>query len=83
MPKGPAWTFSEIEIIIENAEKISVSELKKLLPDRSVKSIERKIEKLRVEGKIGYRSKLALKTSKIRAMKPDAWNDAWDDKWGK
>lgn len=78
-PKGSAWTYSEIDIIINNAETLPVTELAMLLPGRSVKSIERKIEKLRLDGRIGYKSLTYKDREPVR--RGDGWNDNWDDKW--
>jgi len=55
MPKGPAWTYSEKELLIKNAETMTIKELMGLLPSRSKKSIYRMIEKLREKGSVGYK----------------------------
>ena len=76
--RNPTWSFSEIELLKEKMELLSVAELQSLFPDRSEKAIRRKIEKLREKGEIGYRTKMR----KNPAKKTD-WNDSWNDKdWG-
>jgi len=54
------WRRSEIEFIIDNYETMTTEELHKHLPNRSKKSINRKIEVLRDEGKIGHRNREAV-----------------------
>jgi len=59
MPRK-AWKRHEIQILIENYEYKTTDELMGLLPGRNRKSINRKIEKLRKEGKIGHRAKTTI-----------------------
>ena len=51
------WKRSEEEFLIESFATMTTEELHKALPSRSKKSINRKLEKLRDEGKIGHRNK--------------------------
>ncbi len=55
MGRGKVWLREEEEILIENVERCTIKELMNLLPSRSQKAINRKIEKLRDEGTVGYR----------------------------
>ncbi len=55
MGKGLRWLKEEEEILIENMEFCTIKELMDLLPSRSQKAINRKIEKLRDKGIVGYR----------------------------
>lgn len=55
MGHGKKWTMEEEEILIENIEHCTIKELMRLLPSRSQKSINRRIEKLREKGIVGYR----------------------------
>ncbi len=55
MGHGRNWLREETEILIENLEICTIKELMELLPSRSQKAINRKIEKLRIEGLVGYR----------------------------
>ena len=50
------WKRSEEEFLIENYEKMTTEELSQSLSDRTKKSINRKLEKLRDEGRIGHRT---------------------------
>ena len=58
-----SWSTEEEELLIENIESSSIKELMELLPDRTKKAINRKIEKLRAAGKIGYKKSDAVKRS--------------------
>lgn len=55
------WRRSEVELIIANYGTKTTDELMKMLPGRSRKAINRKIEKLREEGRIGMRTKDTVK----------------------
>lgn len=64
MGRGAAFTFSEDEFIIENAETKTAKELyelhetqrvDKMWPERSVKSLARRVERLREIGRLGKR----------------------------
>ena len=55
MGRGKVWLREEEELLIENVERCTIRELMRLLPSRSQKAINRKIEKLRDEGTVGYR----------------------------
>ena len=58
--KRQAWTLSEVTKLIENYDK-PIQELIKLFPKHSKPSIERKMTRLRAEGKIGTKSKETVK----------------------
>ena len=60
------WKRSEIEIIINNYADCTTKELVDMLPGRSEKAINRKIEKLRDDGKIGHRTDETVKRSYIQ-----------------
>ena len=64
MGRGTAFTFSEDEFIIESAETKTAKELyeaheevraEKMWPRRSVKSLARRVERLREIGDLGKR----------------------------
>jgi len=55
------WKRSEEEFLINNYATMTTEELHNAFPTRSKKSINRKLEKLRDEGKIGHRSKDTIK----------------------
>ncbi len=55
MGHGKIWLREEEEVLIEHMETCTIKELMRLLPARSQKAINRKIEKLRDEGLVGYR----------------------------
>lgn len=55
MGRGKVWLREEEEILVENVERCTIRELMRLLPSRSQKAINRKIEKFRDEGLVGYR----------------------------
>ena len=69
MPKGKAWRYSEFEIIKSNANTKTITELCELLPGRSKKAIYRVIEKLREDGKVGYKTREAVSRSTARYIK--------------
>jgi len=50
------WKRREIEIIIQNYATKTTKELSEMLPGRGEKAINRKIEVLRDEGRIGHRT---------------------------
>ena len=55
MGRGKAWEDFEDEVLAENYAAMTTKELFALLPHRSKKGIERRIEALRKMGKIAYR----------------------------
>ena len=55
-----SWTFSEIKDLIKNYDN-PIQYLKKMFPRHSEESIKRKINRLRKEGKIGYKSEETVK----------------------
>ncbi|MCK5017729.1 MAG: hypothetical protein KAS32_11760 [Candidatus Peribacteraceae bacterium] len=55
------WKRSEEELLVKNYATMTTEELHNALPNRSKKSINRKLEKLREEGKIGHRDKTTVK----------------------
>jgi hypothetical protein len=64
MGRGTAFTFSEDAFILENAETTTAKELydaheavrvEKMWPERSVKSLARRVERLREDGDLGKR----------------------------
>lgn len=64
MGRGAAFTFSEDAFILENAETTTAKELYdaheavrvgKMWPERSVKSLARRVERLREDGDLGKR----------------------------
>lgn len=59
MPKN-IWRHSELKVLLENFDK-TTDELIYLLPGRSRKAINRKIEKLRDREQLGYRSERTKK----------------------
>ena len=56
-----SWKRSEIEFLVENYETMTTEELCRELGGRSKKSINRKLEKLRDEGRIGHRNRETIK----------------------
>lgn len=60
MPRH-GWTRSEEQFLIDNYESMTTEELAAALDRRTKKSINRKIEKLRLEGRIGHRSRETVK----------------------
>ena len=50
------WKRSEVEFLVENFDKMTTDELHNHLAGRSKKSINRKLEVLRDEGRIGHRT---------------------------
>jgi hypothetical protein len=54
------WTLTETKSLIENYDK-PIQELVELFPKHSSASINRKINRLRKEGKIGYKSDQTVK----------------------
>lgn len=55
------WRREEINFIVENYDKMTTEELHQALPNRSKKSINRKIEQLRDEGRVGHRDSATIK----------------------
>ena len=59
-PKRQAWTLSEVKKLIENYDR-PIQELVDMFPKHSKPSIERKMTRLRQDGKIGNKSKETVK----------------------
>jgi hypothetical protein len=57
-----AWTLSEVELLIEKYD-LPIQDLVKLFPRHSQSSIERKMTRLRKEGRIGLKSKETIKAA--------------------
>jgi hypothetical protein len=55
-----SWSYSETELLIESYDQ-PIQDLIKLFPRHSQASIERKMTRLRQEGKIGMKSKDTIK----------------------
>jgi hypothetical protein len=55
-----AWTMFEIKQLIENFDK-PIQELELMFPSHPKASIERKMTRLRAEGKIGFKSDSTVK----------------------
>lgn len=74
MPRtGPSWTYTETDLLLENID-MPVADLCALFPGRTQKSIERKIEKLRKVGKVGYKYRA------YESRKPGSgWSEPWED----
>lgn len=69
------WTTEELDIIVENHAKMSMDELVELLPGRSKKSVQRKVEKMQLKGELDY-----LYYSKHCREQKDEWDDdLWED----
>jgi len=68
------WTTEELEIIEENHDKMSMDELVELLPGRSKKSVQRKVEKMQLAGELDYKY-----YSKHSREQKDERNDLWED----
>ena len=58
--KRQAWTLSEVQRLISNFDK-PIQELVEMFPKHSKPSIERKMTRLRADGKIGNKSKETVK----------------------
>lgn len=54
------WTLSEVRELIENYDK-PIQELEKMFPKHPKASIERKMTRLRADGKIGNKSPETVK----------------------
>jgi len=88
MGRGRSFSPVEDEIIRENYDK-TIAELEDLLLEhgyaRSRKSINRKLEKMREDGTIGFRSKDTIKrsyrqrTRRSKRLEPTRFDDGWDD----
>ena len=52
MARRQKWLSSEIQLLIDNYETKSIQELMKIFPTRSQESINNKIKRLKVTGKI-------------------------------
>jgi hypothetical protein len=76
------WRFSEERILIENYEKATISELEKLLPGRNADSINSKIKRLKILGKLkGNKSESAIQRAYQQRQKDDEgviWSDVLD-----
>lgn len=88
MGRGRAFSAVEEELLRENFDK-TIAELEELLAkhgyNRSRKSINRKLEKMREEGEIGFRSKDTIRRSyrqrnRRNKAEPTRLDDSgWDD----
>lgn len=54
-----AWTYGETQQLIENYDK-PIQELADMFPRHPKTSINRKLARLRKEGKIGYKSETTI-----------------------
>lgn len=54
------WTLTETKLLIEHFDK-PPKELEGMFPKHSINSINRKINRLRKQGKIGYKSSETIK----------------------
>ena len=70
------WKRSEEEFLIENYESMTTEELCLALPNRNKKSINRKIEKLREEGKVGLRNRETVKRAYYQRTRSTTSNSA-------
>lgn len=59
-PKRQAWTLSEVKLLVEHYDR-PIQELVEMFPKHSKPSIERKMTRLRAEGKIGNKSQETVK----------------------
>ncbi len=57
MVRRRTWTHTEKKILIENYETKTAKELETLLPGRSRESINNKIKRLKIQGKISNEGK--------------------------
>ncbi len=76
MGRGKNWTPEEDAILIKNIKKLTTNEFCELIPTRSKKSIERRIEYLRDLNIIGYRSEATRKRAYLgrRKKKHGTWD---------
>lgn len=79
MGRGVAFTHSEDQFLSDNAESRTARELLELhgelredmmWPERSVKSLARRVERLREEGKIGVRDEETRRKAYYGRHKP-------------
>jgi hypothetical protein len=87
MGRGRSFSLVEEELLRENYDK-TIAELEELLLAegyaRSRKSINRKLEKMRDEGQIGFRSRDTIKrsyrqrTRRSKKLEPTRLEDVWE-----
>lgn len=86
MPRGRQFSPIEEDLIIDNID-LTIAELEALFKehgyDRSRKSINRKIEKLRSEGKVGYRDKTTIRRSHKQKNRKKPSETVIDEGFGK
>jgi len=51
--KRRGWSFTEERVLIDNYNKCTIKELEMMFPERSRESINNKIKRLKLAGKIG------------------------------
>ncbi len=89
MPRGKSWSYSDEQDLIEAYnERKTIRELCEMFPDRNRKALYRKIESLRLEGKVGYKNIYDMRKSvldtfshkkKDTGLKDDDWGDtSWE-----
>jgi hypothetical protein len=61
-PRRQAWTLAETQQLIKNYD-LPIQTLAEMFPRHSKPSIERKMTRLRKEGKIGMKSEETVKTA--------------------
>jgi hypothetical protein len=69
------WRKTEEDFLIENYDIMTTDELLQAFPNRSRKSINRKLEILRAEGKIGLRKKTTVKRAYSQRERGKSDND--------
>lgn len=70
-PRRQTWTLGETQKLIENYDK-PIQDLLLMFPRHSQPSIDRKMNRLRKEGKIGNKSKETIKEAyQRRHVKPN------------
>ena len=52
MARRRGWTYTEERLLIENYKTMTIKELENILPNRNTESINCKIKRLKLEGKI-------------------------------
>ena len=72
-PHRMAWTYNEIQKLIENFDK-PIQVLEEMFPRHPKASIERKMTRLRKEGKIGMKSDETVKQAYKMRHDPAAKN---------
>lgn len=69
-PHRMAWTYNEIQKLIKNFDQ-PIQVLEKMFPRHPKASIERKMTRLRKEGKIGRKSEETVKQAYKMRHHPD------------